>query len=504
MDKNLIIKNTIVLYIRAFFSLIISLYTTRIILNNLGIENFGIYQVVGGIVLLFSFLNISLSNATERYISYYIGLGEEKNLNKLFGMTINIHLFISIIILLLIEIFGTWYIKYSANLGEIQISDVYLVLHMSALGLVFNIISVPYRAFLISKEKITSFAYIDLLSVFLKLIVAMLLILFSENRLVVYAFLLMMSSVFVAFIYKIICNKKIPESSYVLNWDKKMFKEILFFTGWTTVPAIASIMKGQGTILLLNSFFGPVLNASQGIANQVKAGIKTFSLNLLAAFTPQITITYAEKDYETMKKLVLSGNKITFLIFLTLCIPVIIERDFILSMWLVVVPDYTSIVVLLVLLDTIVSLMSSTFNIAIRATGKIKNYEISVNSIHIIGFPLSFILLKTGFNFDSVFLLWIFLSFIALFFECYWLNRVLPFISLKEILLSNILVMLISGLFIFCISYVVFINLEQSFIRLILVIITSSISLVLCSYFFAFNEIEKKMISKYLNKIFRF
>ena len=367
--------------------------------------------------------------------------------------------------------------------------------------LVFNIISVPYRAFLICKEKISSFAYIDLLSVFLKLIVAMLLILFSENRLVVYAFLLMMSSVFVAFIYKIICNKKIPESSYVLNWDKKMFKEILLFTGWTTVPAIASIAKGQGTILLLNSFFGPVLNASQGIANQVKAGIKTFSLNLLAAFTPQITITYAKKDYETMKKLVLSGNKITFLIFLTLCIPVIIEREFILSLWLVEVPDYASIVVLLVLLDTIVSLMSSTFNLAIRATGKIKNYEISVNSIHIIGFPLSFILLYTGFDFDSVLILWVVLSIIALFLECYWLNRVLPF---KEIFLDNILVMLTSGLFVFCVSYVVFINLEQSFVRLILVVNTSIISLVLFSYFFAFNKIEKKMILEYLNKFLIF
>lgn len=500
IDTKLILKNTFALYIRAVISLIVSLYTTRIILTNLGIENFGIYQVVGGIVLFFAFLNLSLSNATQRYISYYIGLGEKNNLERLFGMTINIHIILAIIIVFFIEVFGFWYIKFEANIGEVRIEDVFFVLHMSAIGLFFNIISVPYRGFLIAKEEIKSFAYIDLLSVFLKLIIAASLIFFSEKRLVVYSLLLMISSLIISIVYKQYCNKIISESRYIYNWDKKLFNELLSFTGWTTIPAISSVLKGQGTILLLNSFFGPVLNASQGIANQVKAGIKTFSLNLLAALSPQITIAYAEKNFKSLKKLVLSGSKITFYIFLFIFIPVIVEIDYILSLWLIKVPEFASTVVLFVLLDTMVSLMTSTYNIAIRATGEIKNYELTVNAIHLMGFPASLFLLYMGFGYQAVFILWIILSIVALFLECYWLNRLLPFISLKEIYFLNLQMMILIGILSMIIPVIVYYLMDQSFLRLLLVTILSFLSVIISSYFFGLTKSEKKQVLRYLDK----
>lgn len=184
INQKLILQNTFSLYIRALISLFVSLLTTRIVLNNLGIENWGVFQVVGGVVLIFSFLNISLSNATQRYISYYIGLGKKNELKRLFSMTINVHLFISLVIILLVEVFGIWYIRFEAEIGNASLEDVYLVLHFTTIGLFFNIMCVPYRAFLISREKMKLFAFIDILSVFLKMIFAASLILFSSNRLI--------------------------------------------------------------------------------------------------------------------------------------------------------------------------------------------------------------------------------------------------------------------------------------------------------------------------------
>jgi Na+-driven multidrug efflux pump len=500
VDGKLILKNTAALYIRAFVSLIVSLFTTRIILANLGVESYGVYQAVGGIVMLFSFLNISLSNATQRFISYYVGIGEEDKLKKLFTMAIHVHLIFSIIIVLIIEIFGIWYVKHEANFGDVQINAVYFVLHMSAIGLFFNINSVPYRGFLIAKEAMKTFAYIDLLSVFLKLAFAASLIFVPGNKLEVYALLMMSGSLIIIIVYKQVSNKKIPESKYMFYWDRLLFNKLLAFTGWTLIPAVSSILKGQGTILLLNSFFGPVLNASQGIANQVKGGIKTFSLNLLAAFSPQITITYAKKDFKSMKKLILSGAKITFYLFLFLCIPIMIERNYILSLWLIEVPEFASTIVLLVLMDTLISLMTSTFNIAIRATGKIKNYELTVNIIHILGFPTIFILLIMGFNYDMIFFAWMIFSAIALIIEGFWLNRLLPFITLREIYSSTLFIMLITGLFSVIVPLMFYSLMDESFLRLTIVTIVSFLSVTIFSYFLGLNRLEKQLVLKYLNK----
>ena len=500
IDTKLILKNTFALYIRAVISLFVSLYTTRIVLNNLGIENWGVFQVVGGVVLIFSFLNISLSNATQRYISYYIGLGKINDLKRLFSMTINVHLFISILIISLIEVFGIWYIKFEAEIGNATLEDVYLVLHFTTIGLFFNIMSVPYRAFLISKEKMKLFAFIDILSVFLKMIFAASLILFSDNRLIIYASLLMLSSLIVALVYKFVCNKEISESFYSFKWDNNLFKELLSFTGWTTIPSISSVMKGQGTVLILNSFFGPVLNAAQGVANQVKSGIKTFSLNLLAAFSPQITITYAEKDFESMEKLVIGGSKLTFYIFLFICVPILTERNYILSVWLVEVPDYASTLVLLVLIDTMISLMSSTFNLAIRATGKIKNYELTVNFLHLLGLPISLLFLKFNFGYETVFIVWIMLSATALLVESFWLNKLLPFIKIK-LLTYTILVMLIVAFLSLLPPVLVAYYLESGFWRFILVGLISIISVTSFSFIVGLNMEEKKIAINYISKI---
>lgn len=468
INQKLILQNTFSLYIRALISLFVSLLTTRIVLNNLGIENWGVFQVVGGVVLIFSFLNISLSNATQRYISYYIGLGKKNELKRLFSMTINVHLFISLVIILLVEVFGIWYIRFEAEIGNASLEDVYLVLHFTTIGLFFNIMCVPYRAFLISREKMKLFAFIDILSVFLKMIFAASLILFSSNRLIIYASLLMLSSLIVALVYKFVCNKEISESSYFYQWDNNLFKELLSFTGWTTIPSISSVMKGHGTVLILNSFFGPVLNAAQGVANQVKSGIKTFSLNLLAAVSPQITITYAEKDFKSMEKLVIGGSKLTFYIFLFVCVPIITERNYILSVWLVDVPEYASTLILLVLIDTMISLMSSTFNLAIRATGKIKNYELTVNFVHLMGIPVSLLFLKFNFGYETVFIVWIILSFIALLVEGFWLNKLLPFIKIKLLTYTMAVMLIVTFLSLLPPILVVY-YLEPGFWRFILV-----------------------------------
>jgi O-antigen/teichoic acid export membrane protein len=443
-NTRLIIKNTIALYVRSFISLILSLLTARQVLANLGIEDYGVYNAVGGVVSMVAFIQGSMAGATQRFLSYYIGLGDSQRLKEVFSMSVNVHLIISIVLVIAIELFGLWYLPNKMNYGTVDYSVVALIFHTSVISLFFMFNSIPFDSMLIAKESMTSFAYIDILQRFLKFGLAYSLVFFTvTKRLSIYASVVLVISFIVFLVYYLTCRHKFNESHYILFWDTKLFKDLFAFTGWVSLPAIVSIFKTQGMVVVLNSTFGPLLNAAQGIANQINNAVKSLANNVGVAFAPQITISYAKKEYDSMSRLFILGSKINFFLFAFISIPLSIEMDFVLSIWLKEVPPLASTIAILILVDTLITNMTSCYNTAIRATGNIKYYELTYNLMHLLGIAIIILIVKIGCEYYMPYIILIIISFVMMFWQFYCMKRVMPFISIKDILLSILQMVLV-------------------------------------------------------------
>ena len=290
-NNKRIAKNTLVLYVRMIFLLCISLFTSRVVLNMLGVEDYGIYNVVGGIVAMFGFLNGSMSSATQRYITFALGKGDMKRLKTVFSTTLQIHTLIAIIIVLLGESIGLWFLYHKMQIPAERMDAAFWVLQCSVVSTVVMIISVPYNSDIIAHEKMSAFAYFSILEALLKLLIAYMLVVSPYDKLVIYAILLLLVEVLLRFCYSIYCNKYFEESKYHHVWDKALFKEMTFFASWSIFGNFASVLFGQGLNILLNVFFGPAINAARGIAVQVQGVIQQFVTNFQMALNPQITNT---------------------------------------------------------------------------------------------------------------------------------------------------------------------------------------------------------------------
>lgn len=437
MEKrsNRILKNTAFLYIRSIISLALKLYTSRIVLDALGVEDFGVYQVVGGLVAMFSFLNSTMASATQRFLSYEIGLGDACRIRKVFSTTVNIHLILSIVIFLLVESVGMYLLSTKLDIGNVDYSTAQWILHFSALSLVLTINNVPYNSLLISKENMSYFAYIDIGGEVLKLLVGFSLALFTSGRLVYYAAFMFVVALLIRTTYAVVCHKKYAESRYLLTWDKALLKTIASFSGWTTLSAVSFMLKTQGVALILNVFLGPILNAATGIANQVNSAIKTFSQNFQMSFMPQIVKTYAREEYATMNQLVFSGAKLSAYLLMALAGPVILEIGYLLNLWLVNVPPYTESIVVLILIESILQTMTCTGNTAVRATGKVMRYEIAYNSIELFALPVTIFLLYFHSCYYVPFLVIIAFTLMSSLVKLLFMNRLLPLFKFRYYLL---------------------------------------------------------------------
>lgn len=487
-----IVKNTIALYIRSFISLVLSLWTARLVLANLGIEDFGVYNAVGGVVSMVAYIQGSMAGATQRFLSYYIGIGDRKRLKDVFSMTVNVHLIISLVLVVAIELFGLWYLPNKMNYGTVDYHVVKLIFHTSVISLFFVFNSIPYNSMLIAKESMSSFAYIDIFQRSLKFALAYSLILFtSSTRLSLYAFIVLAISIVVFLIYMKTCRNKFAESHYISFWNSKLFEELLSFTGWTSLPALVSIFKTQGMVVVLNNIFGPVINAAQGIANQINNAVKSLANNVGVAFAPQITISYAQKDYASMTRLFILGSKINFFLFAYISIPLCVEMDFVLSLWLKEVPQFTTVIAILILIDTLISNMTSCYNTAIRATGNIKFYELTYNLFHFFCLFLIIVIVKLGCIYYLPYIVLAVASFVSMFWQFYCMKRVMPFVSLHAILMSilqMVLVAVLSAVVVVSISLVPWGN---SWLRFIIDVLSSTIIITITTFTIGFYKDER-------------
>lgn len=391
-------KNTILLYLRTFLVMFITLYTSRVVLDKLGVDDYGIYNVVGGFVAMFAVISASLSNSISRYITFELGHGDKKRLNEVFSTSINIQLILSAIILVLVESVGTWFLFTYMNLPESRLTAAFWVLQCSLITFIINLISLPYNAAIIAHEQMDVFAYISLLEVTLKLLAVYAIIVSPIDKLVTYAIAIAIAAFIIRIIYGVYCKRKFDECHYHLILNRSLIKEMFGFAGWNFLGTGAYLFNTNGVNIISNIYFGVAVNAARGIAGQAEGGVRQFVNNFTTALTPQIIKTYAEKDYDACYAIVRKGCKFSYFLMLFFFVPLVLEADFVLGIWLKEVPAYSVIFFQLALLGTLVDLPGAPLGTLALATGDIKRFYMYMGSLGCLVFPISFLLFELGFS----------------------------------------------------------------------------------------------------------
>lgn len=501
-NNRRIAKNTAMLYFRLLFSMAISLYTSRVILNALGVEDFGIYNVVAGIVVIFGFLNNAMSASTQRFLTYEMGRGDLNQLKHIFSMGITIHILIALIVLILSETAGLWLLNAKLNIPSVRISAANWVYQCSIFSAIITILYAPYIAAIIAHEKMNVFAIVSLIEVVLKLFITILVALLGFDKLKFYAVLVFFVSLAIGIIYALYCKSKFAECTIRVFWDKNLFKEMSSFARWNLLGVFAGITYGQGVNLLLNVFFGPTINAARGVAYQVQGAVNAFITNFQVAVNPQITISFAKGDYQYMHSLIFSASKYSFYLLFILSLPLLLETEFILKLWLKTVPEYTTIFTLLVLIDILVCSLSGPLQTTAQASGNVKLYQIVVSGILLLNLPVSFILLKLGFAPQATFIVSIMASFVALFARLIILKMIMSF-PVKNFITS--VLYRVTAVFIIgsIIPYYISVQSTPSIMHFLLVAILSVISIACTIWILGINQTEKVFLKSSLNALLK-
>lgn len=395
-NNTRIAKNTIFLYFRMILLMAVSLYTSRVVLSTLGIDDYGIYNVVGGFIGMFAFLNGAMAGCTQRYITIALGKGDEQNLKRVFSTCVITHGMIALLVFVLAETVGLWFVLEKLVIPENRMTAAMVVYQCSVVSTMVMIMSFPYNADIIAHERMSAFAYISIFEAFANLGVVYLLCIGLFDKLALYAFLLLAVKVSVIVVYRIYCKRHFEESVFRWLFDKGLLKEMLSFTGWNLWGGIAGTLMGQGINVLLNIFFGPAVNAARGVAVQVQGAVQMFATNFQTAINPQMMKSYAAGDLHSMHVLLFRSAKFTFMLLLCLMLPLMFEIDVVLGLWLKQVPEYTNIFVCLMLCISMVDAISNPFMTASAATGRVKVYQSVVGGILLTIVPLAYIPLKLG------------------------------------------------------------------------------------------------------------
>ena len=395
-NNRRIAKNTLLLYVRMLFLMLVNLYTSRVILRILGVDDYGIYNAVGGIVLMLSFLNSALSNGSSRFITYELGKKDSSCLNIIFCTILNAHLLLAIIVVLIAETVGLWFVTNKLGLAADRLNAALLAYHFSVLTSVATITQVPYTATIIAHERMQIYAYASIFEVVLKLLILYLLPILGHDRLETYAVLLFIVQIIIISIYRVYSIRKFSETKYKFIFNKKKFQEITSFSSWSLLGNAAHALTGQGTNILLQMFFGPKLVAARAISLQVNMAANQFVNNFKLAADPQIVKYYAAGDVGTSKRLTLNTAKFSFFLMLFLCLPIYVVADPLLKLWLVIVPPYTLIFLKLIILQSLFSVFDTCFYSGLYACGRVKENALISPFILSLQFPVIYIAFKLG------------------------------------------------------------------------------------------------------------
>lgn len=396
-DNSLIIKNSGILFFRLLITSALGLFTSRLIIRSLGASDFGLYSVVGGIVVMMSILNTVMTTTTYRYITFEMGKGNDEGVNRVFNISLVIHLCLSLFVLVFTETIGVYYVNHYLNIAPNKLTDALFVLRFSTYAVVISIVSIPFQGLVTAQEKFSVRAIIEIIRSVLALLVAITVVYFIGNRLRLYALLIAFVNIVPALLFFVYCKRKYKN---IVKWnfqrEKNKYREMIGYTGWLMFGTISWVGQRQGSDIIINAFFGTVLNAALGIANQVNNIVLMFARNLGQAAIPQITKSVSSKNAERTKTLVAYVSKYTCFLMLLPALPILLETEYLLGLWLGNVPSYTVIFCKLLIINALIESLSSGIPSLIMATGKIKLFMIIAGIITLISLPIAYILFKIG------------------------------------------------------------------------------------------------------------
>lgn len=493
INTKRIAKNTMLLYIRMLFMMLITLYTSRVVLNALGVEDYGIYNLVGGVVSIFSAVSTTLNVAINRFITYELGAGDKEKLKKVFSTSINIQLLVIVLFILIAETLGLWYLNHKMVIPPERLTASNWCFQFSILTFAIGLISVPYNSAIIAHERMSAFAYIAIIESIGKLMIAWGIMVSPYDKLIVYSLYMALFAFVIRSIYAFYCKHHFEECAYHFIYEPNLMKQIFGFVGWAFIGVSSWALKTYGFVILINLFFGPIVNAAYAIANQVQNAVNSFSNNFMMALNPQITKAYASDNNDYMFKLIFQGARFSAYIMLFMAVPIILYTPYLLELWLKQVPVHTVLFVRLVVLMTLLSSITGTLNTAQIATGKIKKYQLIVSPINLLNIPITYILFSIGFAPETIIVVAIILGQISLGASLIMLRGMIG-ISIRrymrEVYFNVILVIIVSFIFPFYISSFM----QESFSHFLIVTFVSLTCSSLAILYLGCKKEERKMI----------
>ena len=502
-NNRRIAKNTLLLYFRMLLTIAVGLYTSRVVLNTLGVSDYGVYNVVGGIVAMLSFLNSALTAASQRFISFELGRGDLQHLKHIFCTSVTIHIVLAIIILIVAETVGLWFVNTHLNIEPSRMAAANCVYQCSIFTFMLTVVSVPYNSCIVAHEHMNAFAYVSIFEVMLKLLIVYLLLIINYDKLIIYSILVLGVALIVRIAYGIYCKRHFPECTYHFTFSKDLFRDMFSFAGWSIVGNLGFSFKDQVANIILNLLFGTVVNAARGIALQVNGIISGFSTNFLMALNPQITKQYAAGNTMDSIRLVYAGCRYSFFLLLLMVAPVIINVDYLLRLWLGIVPEYTSEFLCLALISALVYSMAAPIVTALQATGDIKTFQLTICIVMLCELPLAYVVLYMGgLPYMSMYPT-VFVSLIGLFVRFYILKRMIAGYSLryfmftivgKNMLLSSVCLML---------AYYIRSLFEENFLSFVVTSLSSCFIVIVAVGCFGVSEQERHMAVRKITAYFR-
>lgn len=499
-NNKRIAKNTLLLYFRMLLMMFIGLYTSRVILDKLGEVDFGIYNVVGGFVTMFSLISGAMTTATQRFLSFEIGKGENGDVKGIFSTMLMIHILLALVIVFIGETLGSWFLNNYMNFPPNRYEAANWVFQFSLLVFVLNVINVPYNGALIAYERMSAFAYFSIIDAVLKLAICYVIVITPFDRLIVYAALMALVQIALIAAYYLYCRKKFSECRFTGKFNRKYGKEVTSFVGWNLIGSLAGVAKEQGVNVVLNMFFGPAVNAARGIAYQVLGKINGFVSNFQMAMNPQIIKNYAAGDREDMYKLVFRGAKVSYILLLTLSLPVAVEAPLVLGIWLKEVPDYTAIFLRLAILTALLNTLSNPLIISMHASGKVRDYQIVVGSISLLTLPIVYVAFKLGAEPYYAMVIAFAVEFVCHIARLYMLVRSIGFPMLKYLRNVTLMVFIITLLSLIF-PLIAYSLIENEVIRFFSVCIISIISTVFFGFYIAFSKNERVKIFRKVSDV---
>lgn len=493
-DQRRIARNTMMLYVRTVVTMLINLYTSRLVLEALGIDDFGIYGVVGGVVGMFSIISGSMSGSISRFLTFHLTPENGNLLRKVFSTSINIQVVISIIVVLIGEVGGIWAINTKLSIPPDRIVAAHWVLQFSLLAFVASLLGVPYNACIIAHERMGAYAFMTILEVCLKLALALLLFVAPADTLVTYAAGIFFIAVTMRIIYGIYCSRKFEECHYEYSLsERKLVSDMAAFAWWGFFGNSAWVLNTQGVSIIINIFFGVALNAARGIAGQVEGVVVNFVNNFTTALNPQITKSFASHDLEYTFNLICKGTRYTFFLLLFFFIPIEFEAETILNIWLVDVPPYSALFLRLALIGAMMNLYGGPSYTAIMATGNIRNYQIVVTVVGCLVFPLSWIAYKIGFPVETSYYIFIFIYLIIIYIR-FWFVRRLVGLPIYRFMRHAVIPSLTVGTLSLIVPALITWSLEPSFGRLVLLCTASTVFTAAIIGLFGMNRNERSAV----------